>query len=169
MNEILQNLYPQIIIILVILMVVLFLMNIFLFLRFKKITQLSEKFFSGKNGKDLEDVLSKQLLLIEKNKKDISDLFEGYEKIFNIAAKGIQKVGVVRYNPFKDMGGNQSFSIALLDMNNRGLVISTLATRDGTRVFSKPIIDGECKDFPLIEEEIKAIRLAKTVTKKTIR
>lgn len=167
MNEILQNFSSQIIIGLLIFIFLVLISNVLLFLKFKKINQLSEKFFSGKNGKDLEEIVSNQLLLIEKNKKDIKDLFDGYEKIFNIAAKGIQKVGVVRYNPFKDMGGNQSFSIALLDMNNRGLVISTLATRDGTRVFSKPIIDGECKEFPLIEEEIKAIKIAKVGTKKT--
>jgi hypothetical protein len=146
---------------------VLFVCFIFLFIKFKKISSLSQQFFAGKNGKDLEEVVNSQLSLIQKNQKDIKELFDGYEKIFNIASKGIQKVGVVRYNPFRDMGGNQSFSIALMDMNNRGLVISTLATRDGTRVFSKPLLDGDCKDFPLIEEEKNAIKIAKASQKNT--
>ena len=141
-------------------------LNIFLLFKFKKINLLAKDFFAGKNGRDLEAVIGQQTDLIRKNQKDIKELFDGYEKIFNIASKGIQKVGVVRYNPFRDMGGNQSFSIALLDMNNCGLIISTLATRDGARIFSKAIIDGECKDFPLIEEEKRAIREAKNSRKK---
>lgn len=142
-----------------------FAVNVLLFIKLKKINQSAQNFFSGKNGNDLEEVLNNQYKLILKNEKDIKELFDGYEKIFNIAAKGIQKVGVVRYNPFKDMGGNQSFSIALLDRNNSGLIISTLATREGVRVFSKSIIDGECSDFPLIEEEKRAIKIAKTSKK----
>lgn len=165
MNELIQIFLPYFMIALLILFLISASFNLVLFSKFKKISKLSENFFAGKNGKDLEDVINNQFGLIQKNQKDIKELFDGYEKIFNIASKGIQKVGVVRYNPFKDIGGNQSFSIALLDMNNRGLVISTLATREGARVFSKPIIDGECKDFPLIEEERKAIKIAKTSNK----
>lgn len=167
MNEFLNDFLPYVIALLAIILVVSVFLNIILFIKFKKISKLSEQFFAGKNGKDLEVVINNQLTLIEKNQRDIKELFDGYEKIFNIASKGIQKVGVVRYNPFRDMGGNQSFSIAMLDMENSGLVISTLATRDGTRVFSKPIINGDCKDFPLIEEEKKAIKNAKTSKKST--
>ncbi|MEF3691548.1 MAG: DUF4446 family protein [Candidatus Moraniibacteriota bacterium] len=141
-------------------------LNIFLLFKFKKFNLLAKKFFAGKNGRDLEAVIGQQVELILKNQKDIKELFDGYEKIFNIASKGIQKVGVVRYNPFRDMGGNQSFSIALLDMNNCGLIISTLATRDGARVFSKAVTNGECKDFPLIEEEKRAIQEAKNSKKR---
>src|SRR3989339_95556 len=147
-----QLIMPYLLSGILVLILISFTLNIILFLKLKKINQSAQNFFSGKNGKDLEEVLSSQYKLILKNEKDIKELFDGYEKIFNIAAKGIQKVGVVRYNPFKDMGGNQSFSIAMLDRDNSGLIISTLATRDGVRVFSKSIINGECNDFPLIEE-----------------
>jgi len=167
MNEALKDFFPYLVVIVVVIFFVLVFLNVVLFAKFKKISKLSEQFFAGKNGKDMEDIISKQLSLIEKNQKDIKELFDGYEKIFNIASRGIQRVGVVRYNPFRDMGGNQSFSIAMLDMENSGLVISTLATRDGTRVFSKPIINGDCKDFPLIEEEKKAIKEAKSSKKNT--
>lgn len=149
----------------VILFLILLALNIFLFVKIRKINKASQLFFAGKKGKDLEELLISQDEGIKKLEKDIKELFDGYEKIYNIAAKGIQKVGVVRYNPFKDMGGNQSFSIAMLDRNNSGLIISTLATRDGMRVFSKSIINGECSDFPLIEEEKRAIKVAKTSKK----
>ncbi|HBI17212.1 MAG TPA: hypothetical protein DDY52_03655 [Candidatus Moranbacteria bacterium] len=160
-----QLIMPYLLSGILVLILISFTLNIILFLKLKKINQSAQNFFSGKNGKDLEEVLSSQYKLILKNEKDIKELFDGYEKIFNIAAKGIQKVGVVRYNPFKDMGGNQSFSIAMLDRDNSGLIISTLATRDGVRVFSKSIINGECNDFPLIEEEKRAIKVAKTSKK----
>ena len=168
MNEILENFFPYILIVLSFLFFVSIVFNVFLFIKYKKISQLSQQFFSGKNGKDLEAVINDQLGLIQKNQKDIKELFDGYEKIFNIASRGIQKIGVVRYNPFKDMGGNQSFSIAMLDMENSGLVISTLATRDGARVFSKAIVNGDCKDFPLIEEEKNAIKIAKASKKAAV-
>ena len=165
MNNDLQMLIPYLVGGIFILVLILFVLNIFLFIKFRKINQATQLFFAGKNGKDLEEVMNNQYKLILKNEKDIKELFDGYEKIFNIAAKGIQKVGVVRYNPFKDMGGNQSFSIALLDRNDSGLLITTLATRDGARVFSKTVTAGDCLDFPLIEEEKKAIKVARASKK----
>ena len=168
LNNIMNNLQmglPFILIGMFVLILVLLTLNIILFIRIKRINSSAELFFSGKNGKDLEEVINSQEKAILKTEKDIKELFDGYEKIFNIAAKGIQKVGVVRYNPFKDMGGNQSFSIALLDRNDTGLLITTLATRDGARVFSKTVTNGDNADFPLIEEEKKAIKAAKTSKK----
>ena len=58
------------------------------------------------------------------------------------------------------MGGNQSFAIALLDGHNNGLVISSLYTREGTRIYAKPIIKGNSPRHPLTEEEKKAIAKA---------
>ena len=165
MNENLQILMPYLLGGALGLILILLVLNVVLFIKFRKLNQFAQLFFAGKNGKDLEEVISSHYKLILKNEKDIKELFDGYEKIFNIAAKGIQKVGVIRYNPFKDMGGNQSFSIAMLDRNDSGLLITTLATRDGARIFSKAVTAGDCKEFPLLEEEKKAIKAAK-VSKK---
>lgn len=168
MNENLQILMPYLLGGMLVLILILFVLSVVLFIKFKKINQTAQLFFAGKNGKDLEEMINNQHKLILKNEKDIKELFDGYEKIFNIAAKGIQKVGVVRYNPFKDMGGNQSFSIAMLDRNDTGLLITTLATRDGARIFSKAVTAGDCVEFPLLEEEKKAIKMAKTSKKSVI-
>lgn len=165
MIENFQILAPYLFLAILFFLVVLVFLNVILFLKFKKINRLSQSFFAGKNGNDLEIVMDNQFKQIQKLDKDTKELFDGYEKIFNIASKGIQKVGLLRYNPFKDMGGNQSFSIAMLDRDNSGLVISTLATRDGVRVFSKSIVAGECTDFPLLEEEKKAIKIARSSKK----
>jgi hypothetical protein len=69
-------------------------------------------------------------------------------------------VSVLRFNPFKEVGGNQSFCVALLDGKNSGVVISSLHTREGTRVYAKPVIAGNADGFPLTEEEKTAIAQA---------
>ena len=89
-------------------------------------------------------------------------------KIYKIAFKGIHKVGVIRYNPLGDMGGNQSFVVAFLDGDSSGVVISSLHTREGTRLFSKPIIKSKCFEYPLTDEEKSAIKNA-TVSKKSLK
>lgn len=139
----------------------LLLLNAYLLIKYRKIKKLSEDFFSGKNGKDLEAVISDQKKQIGKLEKDIGELFDGYEKIYKMAFKGIHKVGVVRYNPFNDIGGNQSFVVALLDGDNSGVVITSLHTREGTRIFSKAIFEGGSAEGTLTEEEEKAIKTAK--------
>jgi len=116
--------------------------------------------FKGTRGKDLEEVIQKELKDIKKLDRDYKDLLKISEKIHGIAARGIQKVGIVRFNPFQDTGGNQSFAIALLDYYNNGLVISSLHNREGTRVYTKPIKKGQ-SEYSLSEEEKEAITKAK--------
>ena len=74
-------------------------------------------------------------------------------------------MGIIRYNPFNDIGGNQSFVIALLDADKSGVIITSLHTRDNTRIFSKPIFKGELLGGVLTDEEKRAISSAK-VSKK---
>jgi hypothetical protein len=65
-----------------------------------------------------------------------------------------------RFNPFKEVGGDQSFSVALLNGKNNGLVISSLYTREGTRIYAKAITNGLSEKHPLTEEEEEIIKLA---------
>lgn len=71
----------------------------------------------------------------------------------------IQRVGVVRFNPFPDTGGDQSFAIALLDRIGNGLIILSLHSRADTRVFAKQITNGRSR-YPLSDEEQDAIKAA---------
>jgi len=73
----------------------------------------------------------------------------------------IQKVGLVRFNPFSQTGGNQSFSLALLDGNNDGLVISSFHSRERTRIYAKIVKEGERKKSSFSKEEKEAILKAK--------
>ncbi|MCD6178031.1 DUF4446 family protein [bacterium] len=74
----------------------------------------------------------------------------------------IQKVGIVRFNPFKDVGGNQSFSIALLNNKDDGVVITSLYNREGNRIYGKPIRNGK-SPYSLSKEEEKAIEKARSL------
>jgi hypothetical protein len=71
----------------------------------------------------------------------------------------LQKVGVVRYNPFEDTGSNQSFALAMLDSSGNGFVLSSLHSRQQTRVFLKQVTSGKA-ETALSDEEAEAIRRA---------
>lgn len=132
-------------------------------IKLARINKKNELLFSGKDGKSLESVILKQTGEIKDIDKEIQELFEISNKINNLATHSLHKVGVVRFNPFKDIGGDQSFVIALLDGKNSGVVISSLHTREGTRVYAKPVTRGESKKYPLAEEEKQAIKIASPI------
>ena len=107
-----------------------------------------------------------------KNFKEVLDCLKGLEerlgsvsrKIDNLKKEGkfsIQKVGMVRFNPFSEVGGDQSFSIALLDANDDGIVVTSLYTRDGNRVYAKPVKAG-ASDYSLSAEESCSLRLTRS-------
>lgn len=129
-------------------------------LKIKKINDKNRIIFSGKNVKDLETLIAEHSESILHMDKEIQELFEISNRIHNLASRGLHKIGVIRFNPFKDIGGNQSFVVALLDGKNSGVVISSLHTREGTRVYSKPITRGASEEYQLTEEETKAVASA---------
>lgn len=77
----------------------------------------------------------------------------------------IQKVGLVRFNPFAETGGDQSFCLALLDGEDSGLVISSLHSRETTRIYAKPVRKGKSAGYDLSAEEKQSILKAKKVNK----
>jgi hypothetical protein len=72
----------------------------------------------------------------------------------------VQGVGIVRFNPFGDTGGDQSFAIALLDAQGDGLVLTSLYGRAESRIYAKPVQGGQ-SPYPLTAEETQAIRQAR--------
>lgn len=116
-------------------------------------------FFSGKDAKSLEDVfvlLRKEMMEARRTLQDVdARIREAREQLRG----SVQNVGIVRFNPFRDAGGDQSFCIALLDEGRNGVVISSLYSRDGVRVYGKPIQAG-VSTYTLSEEERQAIQKA---------
>ncbi|MBI3366530.1 DUF4446 family protein, partial [Candidatus Roizmanbacteria bacterium] len=70
----------------------------------------------------------------------------------------IQKIGLIRFNPFERIGGEQSFVIAFLDKENNGIIVNYIYTREGLRVYTKKVKSGKGEEYELSEEEQKAIK-----------
>ena len=134
--------------------------SIIALIKVKKTRDELEILFAGKKATDLESILLSQTKNLAELDKEIQELFEISNKIHMLASRSIHKVGIIRFNPFKDIGGDQSFAIALLDGKNSGIVISSLHTREGTRIYSKPVEKGEAGKYSLTDEEYQAIKEA---------
>lgn len=133
--------------------------NIFLQIKLSRLKKRLKTFFNGSKATDLEGVIFEAIKRQKKSESEIKKNQQTIKTIEKIARNSIQRVGIIRYNPFKDTGGDQSFAIALLDSENNGLVISSLYSREGSRIYGKPIKQGKSK-YPLSEEEKKAINQA---------
>lgn len=91
--------------------------------------------------------------------RELDDLSARSAVLESNARRAFQRVGLVRFNPFEDTGGNQSFAVAVLDANGDGFVLSSLHARGGTRVFAKSLAAGRA-EAALSAEEAEAVRLA---------
>lgn len=75
----------------------------------------------------------------------------------SVSVSGIHKVGLYRYNPFDDLGGDQSFSLSILDSTNSGVILTSLHHRNFTRIYAKPVKNGQGDTITLSNEEKSAI------------
>lgn len=103
---------------------------------------------------------------LEINKKNIARISEQCDKIEKDGQLHIQKIGLLRFNPFKDTGGDQSFILALVDAKDTGVIISGLYSRSGTRWYAKKVVDGKGVEYELSDEEKKALSIAQKVESK---
>ena len=110
----------------------------------------------GAGGEDLKKVLERILEREVKNAEGVSELRKEVSLLFEQGVGHIQKMGLVRFNPFKETGGDHSFSLALLDGKDTGIIITGLHTRERTRVYVKAVKEGK-SEFELSEEEKKAL------------
>jgi len=127
---------------------------------FGRILQHYNKLSRGVSEKSLKSILDELLKEAELNKKDIEYLKEYSAKIEKDGLLHIQKVGLVRFNPFKDTGGDQSFILSLIDGNDTGVIISGLYSRSGTRWYAKRVANGKATEHELSEEEKRALKEA---------
>ncbi len=129
-----------------------------------QVKKLKNKFdrFMRPNSKshNLELQLKEYLDEVREIKEKNDGIFEDIEDIKRVLKTGIQKIGIVKYNTFEEIGGELSYSIALLDQNDSGIVLNSLYYRDGCYTYAKQIIAGDCLS-PLSEEEREAIVAAK--------
>lgn len=123
------------------------------------------KLVKGVSNKTLKSVLENLFRNVELAQKDIDFLKSQCDKIEKDGLLHIQKIGLLRFNPFKDTGGDQSFILVLVDGKDTGVVISGLYSRSGTRWYAKKVVEGKGLDHELSEEEKKAVKEAKSAAK----
>jgi hypothetical protein len=110
-------------------------------------------------GLGLDELLDKQFGRLDTVAERVEALNRLHHELEALLQQSIQKVGVIRFNPFADTGGDQSFAVALLDAQGNGVVLSSLHGRADTRIFAKQVQAGRSK-HALSDEEQDAIRKA---------
>lgn len=125
----------------------------------RKLKKSYKVFMTGKNGKNLEETLIKRLGQVDslltannENEKNIETLFDNMQHTY-------QKMGLIKYDAFNEMGGKLSFSLAMLDVKNNGFIINAMHTREGCYTYIKEIVDGN-SIIVLSEEEKEALSRA---------
>ena len=134
-------------------------LNVFLIWHFQKTHRKIDVLLEKGNIRSFKDIFLKQKERNDGLEEMIKEAFLNIKGLEDISKITLQKTGVVRFNPFNEMGGNQSFVIALLDGKNNGFVISSLFGKEGNRVYTKPVKAGK-SEYSLSSEEKKAIEKA---------
>lgn len=111
------------------------------------------------NGKNLEEDLEKFMYKVDKVEKQNTEIINFCRDLDENLSKCIQKIGIVRYSAFKDTGSDLSFTVALLDENNNGVVFNGIYSREMSNIYAKPVENGNSK-YTLSNEEIEAIEKA---------
>lgn len=141
---------------LVLVLIIIMIVNV---VQMKKLKKNYRIFMEGKDAKTLEDTLIKRLdqvdTLLAANEENAKNI----EKIFQNMKFTFQKVGLVKYDAFHEMGGKLSFSLALLNETNDGFIINAMHSREGCYTYIKEILDGN-SIIVLAEEEQEALDMA---------
>ena len=118
-----------------------------------------KRIFAGTKARNLEEMVvtvGKKMNQMEETEKEIA---EHLKKIDSRLDKSIRSIETVRFNPFVDAGGNQSFAIAFMNDEKNGVVMSSLYARDRMSIFAKPIVNGK-SEFELSSEEKEVLEKA---------
>lgn len=127
-----------------------------------RLRQLDQRFTASLGGiatDSLEQTLAAHLARVESVDNRLIQLNDAYERLNVTSGLASQKISIVRFNPFGDTGGDQSFTLAVLDSHDSGYVLTSIHGREGTRVYVKPVDYGESK-YTLSAEEQQALSQA---------
>lgn len=144
---------------LIVLIFILFIICIVNLVKFSKLKKRYEAFMLGEDAKSMEKEITALFSdmnylkgAVDKNAKEIRHIYKRLETTY-------QKLGIIKYDAFKQMGGRLSFSLALLDENNDGFVLNSVHSSDGCYTYTKEIKDGSCQ-ITLGKEEQQALDMA---------
>lgn len=148
-------------------MLLLFILLIVNIVKSGRLRKKYDAFMMGKNAESLEDTLIKRIQQVDELLEFESENRENIQKISNSLNYTFQKVGMVKYDAFHEMGGKLSFSLALLDQKNDGFIINAMHTREGCYTYIKEIVSGN-SIIVLADEEKEALDIAMGTTKSTV-
>jgi hypothetical protein len=114
------------------------------------------------NGKNLEEDLENYMYRVDRVEKQNAEINTLIQNIDKDLENCVQKVGIVRYSAFQDTGSDLSFTLALLDEKNTGVVLNGIYSREMSNIYAKPVQNGK-SSYTLSEEEQKAIKKAMSV------
>lgn len=114
---------------------------------------------ASSDGDSLEQSLNTYHKQVEAVASHLDKLDAAYERLAATGSLASQKISIVRFNPFGDTGGDQSFVLAVLDAHDSGYVLTSIHGREGTRVYVKPVDYNKSK-YPLSDEEKQALKQA---------
>ncbi len=128
--------------------------------RIKKLKTKYNSFMKVSPDKSIEEMVENYIKRVEEVFKKGKEIENEINIIQRTLIKCVQKVGIVRYNAFDNVGSDLSFAIALMDKNDDGYLINGIYSRESSTVYAKPLIGAKSKN-PLSSEEMQAIELAK--------
>ena len=155
MLEILKN--DTFFVIIGILVIVLFLGMCIILIRIANLNKRYQQFMKKLgNGRNIEEDLENYMYRVEKVEKQNADIISFCKGLEEDVTTCIQKIGIVRYNAFKDTGSDLSFALAMLDEKNNGVVLNGIYSREMSNIYAKPVENGESK-YTISAEEKEAI------------
>lgn len=145
---------------------VLIILYIIVICKMRKLFHIYKRFMKGKDMESMEEVILAQFERMEALERSSEDNNNDIKKLEENIQKAYQKAGLVKYDAFREMSGGLSYSLALLDKNDNGVVVSSMYSREGCYSYAKEIIHGE-SSINLSEEEKEALKKAVNVNKIT--
>lgn len=141
------------------LVLILFVLNIVALVKLGNLKKRYEGFMLGKNAKSMEKEIKSLFTDMEVLKEAAGENRKEIRNIYKRLKTTYQKMGIIKYDAFNQMGGKLSFALALLDEKDDGFVMNSVHSSDGSYCYIKVIIDGDC-EMSLGTEEAKAIAMA---------
>lgn len=145
-----------------ILLIILYIMNL---IKMKKMKKAYDRFMSGKNMESMEEILWKQFDRIEILEEADKEKRKELNDVQKMVQNAYQKIGLVKYDAFREMSGKLSYALALLDQNDNGVIVTSMYSREGCFTYAKAVVMGE-SSINLSEEEEEALKKAMNGDKK---
>jgi hypothetical protein len=159
LTSFLREYADQIALSLIVVTLLLLLLMLWAVVRLRRLSRFQRKVMSGADGSNLEEILNEYLTIVNRTAARM-DVVEGRTGgVVGSQSRCLQKIGMVRYDAFEEVGGSQSFALALMDAERSGVIISTVYSRSDVRVYAKSLKNG-APSHPLTAEEQRALAQA---------